>query len=771
MMIRNLFNLLAFAVAPVFYKLLFLSLSAVLIGGMILLIRHFFDKKISPVWKYLMWALVLIALVVPYRPHSSLSLMTSYEPIEDISFREDYDNANYTYKLELQDEYTSSSSVEPLKQEQGTLFIKSLVFDVAIPLIWFFGMIFWFVFFAAGRFSLHRKIKAHSLPSAQYDDLLQRCRQQIHLRRPVKITVQDYLSSPAVIGVFRPQILLPNFEEGSISEESLYYIILHELSHLKRHDLLLNALLLCLQSVYWFNPFVWLLFRYMREDMELSNDSFVLKHIQPEQDKAYARSLVEVLGCSHHIAMMPKLLCMTDGAKNVKRRISMIKQKGAFQKHRVLISAVSLALIALLAALFLTRGKSSDEKAAEKLMESITCENGVISFHIPDKYPAENWNLHIAGRSENGGGMSVHLFEEENEAKKWLPNHIYQIDTNGMNYSELYLNIFLPNQVEREVDLLEEVKKEQDGQIKALYEARTPYIGKATAVSQVCSNVMPANLSYGIELVTSERPYILKILLQDPQNIDKEALQKSALKMFACIQNADAVSFLNGEEELLQVTSQQAETLLGSDYRQKAETFEEFAALMTKIDSLSFSEEATASISFPDLGDAPNFVLQGNFPQNWTLFAKEPDPSAKLYLPGDFQSPIYLYDVETPIAALGFSTFTPYEDEIEPENYYKTVYPDLRLSSFFQWDPYTAVSRSEDTETGVADIWQLDPSEIENYEGRLPDCPAIENKGILTYHKGIGVYVGISFAPDVISEEEITELAKSIVIVPSTQIQ
>ena len=53
-------------------------------------------------------------------------------------------------------------------------------------------------------------------------------------------------------------------------------VLLHELAHLKRHDLAVNWLLGLLQSVHWFNPALWLVFRRVRADREVACDELVL---------------------------------------------------------------------------------------------------------------------------------------------------------------------------------------------------------------------------------------------------------------------------------------------------------------------------------------------------------------------------------------------------------------------------------------------------------------------------------------------------------------
>ena len=106
--------------------------------------------------------------------------------------------------------------------------------------------------------------------------------------------------------------------------------------------------------------------------------------------------------------------------------------------------------------------------------------------------------------------------------------------------------------------------------------------------------------------------------------------------------------------------------------------------------------------------------------------------------------------------------FDPYEDPIPEEQYYQTVYPGLRLSSVFHWDPYEAVKTTDTAETGIADIWYLEPGEIDKHPGAMADVPQQETIGILSYDKELKVFIGMAFMPGTVSREQAEAVAQSI---------
>lgn len=381
----NELNILAFKVAPVFYKVLLMSLAAIIIGAIIILIRRIADKKISPVWKYILWGVMIVALLFPYRPQSKFALIKNTKQIEDLSFRRQYDDIKYELKILEQTENPTreeQSSINNLRKQEDVTYLKSTIFDLALPLLWLFTMVTLFVFLIASKIILSYKINKHKIKSEQHHNLLLECKKTMGIKSDIRIIVQNYIDSPALMGIFKPKILLPKYIED-MSQENISYIILHELAHFKRRDMIVNYLLLALQAVYWFNPVVWLLFRFIREDMELLNDAYVINHIGFEKSTHYARSLVEVLGHTHNISLVPKLICMVDGKKNVERRIKMIKLGETFKQHKIIISIACIMVVCVVSILLLTSGgKLSYYRDINPKVIEITTDEGMIAKEL-----------------------------------------------------------------------------------------------------------------------------------------------------------------------------------------------------------------------------------------------------------------------------------------------------------------------------------------------------------------------------------------------------
>ena len=783
--ILSLINRLGFSLEPVFYKLVCMSLTASAIGLVIIFIRWLFDKKISPFWKSMLWLLVVASLVIPYRPASSLSLAGDINELESFSYRDDFDqNEKQLREMLIDDEAYEEEDAQRLYAKRDNLYIKSAFFDVFLPVAWLGGALSLGVFFLLARLSLNKKLKDAQIPTNKYDALALSCRDRLGLKLEPRVITQAYLKSPAVMGAFRPTIIMPYYKDD-MDEKSLSYIILHELAHFKRGDLALNLVLLALNCIYWFNPFIWFVFKLIREDMELQNDSYVLKKLGEDSYKPYALSLAYALEQGKAQPFAPKIVCLVDNAKNVERRIKMLKLREKFSENKIAISVCCLAVMAILGVFFLTKPKKliSGDELIWEISSSLSYELGEISFKIPKNAQIDDdFSLKINGVAVGNETENVILFENETKENLWKAGKTYKIDPLQESYLELSLAISSSDKAYK-TDLIKNYA------LVLAHKYRTDYVGDASRVGHISSilvgNIDPS-LSYdGIELKTKSDESLGAIIYL---NVDKskvhsspyKKLEEASLEIISLIGNAETLSIvgeMEGETELLvYLQKDDAEKILGENYFEKTKSLDGFLELSSKINSQIFGADeaketkalenfSSAKISFPKADNMNDFCVVASFPNSWELSLDHGDNS--IYLPGDFDKVLTIVDKEknAPVGKIGARAFSPYEDEIDEESYYKTVYTELRMSSFFSYEPYKMVSRQDGRETGIADLFYLKPDEIENYLGRLPDCPSVETKAILSYNKDLGVYVALCFGDGILTSQELNQISSTLEIV------
>lgn len=113
---------------------------------------------------------------------------------------------------------------------------------------------------------------------------------RIGLSGKVRILQSSKISVPAVVGLFRPVILLPLAMLGSLSTEQVEAILMHELYHLRRNDQYINLLQNVLEILFFFHPATWWISRRIREEREKCVDEWVVRNTA--KPLIYAKALM-----------------------------------------------------------------------------------------------------------------------------------------------------------------------------------------------------------------------------------------------------------------------------------------------------------------------------------------------------------------------------------------------------------------------------------------------------------------------------------------------
>ena len=183
-----------------------------------------------------------------------------------------------------------------------------------------------------------------------------RVREAMRLRD--NIWVCDAVTSPFLLGLFRPRVYLPSGMDGV----QLDYVLAHERAHLRRGDHIWKPLGYVLLAVHWFNPLVWLAYWLFCRDIETACDQCVVRRLDRNEKKAYSDALLQ---CSQGRRMV--LACpVAFGEEGVKGRIKAVLQykKPAFW---VILAAIIACIV--VAVCFLTDPVSGGSKGTLTFVE------------------------------------------------------------------------------------------------------------------------------------------------------------------------------------------------------------------------------------------------------------------------------------------------------------------------------------------------------------------------------------------------------------------
>ena len=115
------------------------------------------------------------------------------------------------------------------------------------------------------------------------------------LKRQVQIYINDGIKVPITYGVVRPKIII----QSQVLEDNnlLKYVIIHEMVHIKKFDIVLTHIKNVITCLFWYNPFILVASRYMEDDLELLCDKLVIQSVGDtvEHRKEYCLSMLQLI--------------------------------------------------------------------------------------------------------------------------------------------------------------------------------------------------------------------------------------------------------------------------------------------------------------------------------------------------------------------------------------------------------------------------------------------------------------------------------------------
>lgn len=216
--------------------------------------------------------------------------------------------------------------------------------------IWIIGILAMILLVLKSSIRLYR-VKRSALPlqNREVRKLYKKCLEEMHITKKIPIYSTAFLKSPVITGLFRPRIYLPIHLISDYEPEKIRYMLLHELQHYRYKDNISNYLLLLAGILYWFNPFVWLAARAMRNDREVACDSAVLNMLDADSYQDYGFTLINF---AEKISLSPFPFSSSLGGtiKQLEHRILNIatyKKPSSFRRIR------SITLFAVTAIMFI----------------------------------------------------------------------------------------------------------------------------------------------------------------------------------------------------------------------------------------------------------------------------------------------------------------------------------------------------------------------------------------------------------------------------------
>lgn len=398
----------------------YFTLGITLTGGMLLLFKKIFQDKLSARWHYLVWLVLLVRVILP----ADLRLFSTGFALNTL-WMEGMKRIRGVVEMG-RDSLLST----PFGMGGGEL---SLLKDAPVGawsltdrlfVVYLAGVAAVLLYDIAIYGKLRREIGKGREASPALWEKIRTAEKKYDLPQQERVKVCEGLETPFLCGFIRPILVIPAEQEETVDEK----VLLHEMLHLKHHDVLVNIALHLLQALQWFNPFIYGLCRVIRNDSEALCDQRALERLEGEEKREYGLLLLGM--ADHRCPSRIGTTSMANGTKNIKTRVQRIADFGRAPKGAAFATACITVMLCLASVSFAYEPKYFDTSGVENQADLERLLEEAQYFEVPSPEMAISI-FYEAIYEKNLGKLALTVPQEEFEAYRAWALQEYK---NGENY-------------------------------------------------------------------------------------------------------------------------------------------------------------------------------------------------------------------------------------------------------------------------------------------------------------------------------------------------
>ena len=412
------------------------SIYSSIVAIVLLGIKALLKDKISPKFHYFIGLILVVKLIIPFGPESNISLLNIFQNsiATSINYSENKDlntesNSKQNFgssnksetKITLESQQISkeSNNATNLKNQADKVsFLGNIKKTGIVPILWsvFAANILIWMVLTNTLMAINISRKSY-IPSNRIINIFNNTKDKLEIKRNLKVLVQDTINTPFLLGLIKPKVMLPKYIE-ELSDKEIEYIILHELTHYKRKDNIVNSLLILLQSIHWFNPIIWYSFKKIRHDMELATDESVLYVLEEDEKFDYGKVLIKILEKINLRYSNISFMTMANNKKDIVGRIKAIKNN---KKSRSKLYIITIGIIILTLSLVLLTNPMGSSDANDSNINIDSKIDKAISTALKDYAKKSYYEGELAteghivlGYEEKNGEITVYTVASVN---------------------------------------------------------------------------------------------------------------------------------------------------------------------------------------------------------------------------------------------------------------------------------------------------------------------------------------------------------------------
>ena len=356
-------------------NMIFRTVLAMSVSGSLLILallggKQLFKNICSRQWQYYIWLIVILRLLLPFGPE--ISLMRNFyqafgqamvqnvpaasqenQPLDVEGFAASSENSGQEIpEIKWADKASDDKQAqERLSDGKGKWESTISVFLSGVGWFWLIIALGILIRKITAYQSFLRYVMAGAEPVSDIAllDELAAVEKQMGMKRKMELCVNPLLSSPTLTGILRPCIVLPS---GDISLKDFRYIVLHELVHCKRWDILYKWLVQTVVCLHWFNPLVHVMSREITNACEFSCDEAVVAKMGYEKARDYGKTLLDAMAAVGKYREASTVVTLSANKRLLRERLGAIMSCGE-KSVKVRISTAVLTICIILGTVFI----------------------------------------------------------------------------------------------------------------------------------------------------------------------------------------------------------------------------------------------------------------------------------------------------------------------------------------------------------------------------------------------------------------------------------
>lgn len=301
-------------------------------------LRMMLGTRLSPAWRIGLWMLVGMKLMLPAFIPAGFGLGSW--------IRQESAEVSAVIQASSPSEQTSILALDTVSHTDATI-ERSWSFSLQILLAWVWltgvGAVVISAYFRQRRFDRFLLTRRQA-NDPHLRSILRSLSALAGVTTPI-VRLMPAGTTPAVVGIRQPQILLSEDWQSRFDQRSLRHVLLHELLHVKQHDLLWNWAAIAVQALHWFNPLVWFVVSRFQSDRELRCDAGALDLLSPTERLNYGHTLLRIQETFSAPPAMAGLAPCVRNHPTLRQRITMITTPTTRQPLLQLLLALTLSVL------------------------------------------------------------------------------------------------------------------------------------------------------------------------------------------------------------------------------------------------------------------------------------------------------------------------------------------------------------------------------------------------------------------------------------------